>query len=227
MAQTPFPVGGLILAAGAGRRMGGPKALVRPRPDGPTLLEHTITVLRRAGIEDITTVLGAEATHVLPYAASAGARVILADDWAQGMGASLRAGLSALAARPCGATGFDAVLVTLVDLPDVTPEVIRRVLAQTRAVHGARAAEAADAAAVHNGEWATAVARAAYEGKPGHPVVLGRATWPDVVATATGDRGARDFLRAADPVLIECGDLASGADVDTPADLARRRAGDG
>ena len=54
MAQTPFPVGGLILAAGAGRRMGRPKALVRPRPDGPTLLEHTIPVLRRAGIEDIT-----------------------------------------------------------------------------------------------------------------------------------------------------------------------------
>lgn len=213
MAQTPFPVGGLILAAGAGRRMGGPKALVRPRPDGPTLLERTIAVLRRAGIEDITTVLGAEATRALPYAASAGARVILADDWAQGMGASLRAGLSALAARPCGATGFDAVLVTLVDLPDVTPEVIRRVLAQTRAQR--------------NGGWATAVARAAYEGKPGHPVVLGRATWPDVVATAIGDRGARDFLRAADPLLIECGDLASGADVDTPADLARRRAGDG
>ena len=59
------------------------------------------------------------------------------------------------------------------------------------------------------------LARAAYDGVPGHPVLLGRDHWAGVAAAATGDRGARDYLAAADVVLVECGDLASGRDVDS------------
>ena len=57
--------------------------------------------------------------------------------------------------------------------------------------------------------------RAAYDGVPGHPVLIGRDHWAGVVEGATGDRGARDYLAAHDTVLVECGDLATGADVDT------------
>ena len=49
---------------------------------------------------------------------------------------------------------------------------------------------------------------------PGHPVLLGRDHWAGVAATATGDAGARDYLRGRDVTLVECGDLATGRDVD-------------
>jgi SAM-dependent methyltransferase len=67
------------------------------------------------------------------------------------------------------------------------------------------------------------VAVAAYEGQPRNPVLLAREHWPEVIAMATGDAGARPFLRArADLVtLIECGDTGRPDDIDTPTDLAR------
>ena len=105
------------------------------------------------------------------------------------MGASLRAGLEALAR-----TDHDSVLVSLVDLPDVDAAVGGRIVA---ASHGR-----------------DDLARAAYDGVPGHPVLLGRDHWAGVVASATGDRGARDYLGSRDVELVECGDLASGVDVD-------------
>jgi molybdenum cofactor cytidylyltransferase len=88
--------------------------------------------------------------------------------------------------------GADRVIVTLGDQPLVTPAVIRRFL---------------DAAPG---------TRAMYDGRPGHPVVLG----PDQLAkidTLHGDHGARNLL--GDALTIECGQLCSGRDVDTPDDL--------
>jgi CTP:molybdopterin cytidylyltransferase MocA len=61
----------------------------------------------------------------------------------------------------------------------------------------------------------TTLRRAAFAGRPGHPVVLGRDHWAGVLAETDGDRGARGYLAAHDVVLVECGDLASGVDVDT------------
>ena len=60
-----------------------------------------------------------------------------------------------------------------------------------------------------------ALARASYHGRPGHPVVLGRSHWQAIADTAHGDSGARDYLVTNDAALVECGDLATGADVDT------------
>ena len=177
---------GVLLAAGAGRRFGGPKALARD-DDGTSWLLRSVQALRPCG--EIVVVLGAEAERaaaLLPMSVSR----IRADDWAEGMGASLRAGLSALPP-----TGHEAALVSLVDLPDVDSSVVGRLLA---------AATGPDV-----------LARAAYDGVPGHPVLIGRDHWADVVATATGDRGARDFLSGHEVVLVECGDLATGTDVDT------------
>jgi len=119
--------------------------------------------------------------------------LVEASDWDEGMGASLRAGL-----RAAGLADATAALVTLVDLPDVRAEVYARVLAEA-------------------GSAAVSCARASYLGKPGHPVVLGRDHWVGVAATAIGDKGARDYFVAHPPTLIECGDLASGVDADSPA----------
>ena len=132
---------GLVLAAGEGRRFGGPKqlALVAGRP----LVEHALAALD--GLERVVVVLGARAEEIRAGANLGGAQVVVCDDWAEGMGASLRAGLAALA-------GAGEVVVVLADQPFITPDVVARV----RAAPG-------DAA------------RAVYGGAPGHPVVLRRA----------------------------------------------------
>ena len=181
---------GLLLAAGAGSRMGRPKALVRDEAGEPWLVRG-VRALREGGCDAVTVVLGAGADEARPLLDGTGARYVLADDWAAGMAASLRAGLRAL-------TEEDAVaaLVSLVDLPDVHADVVRRV-----------AALGGDPAVV---------ARAAYDGVPGHPVLLGRDHWAGVLASAAGDRGARDYLATRPVVLVECGDLATGCDQDTP-----------
>lgn len=59
-------------------------------------------------------------------------------------------------------------------------------------------------------------ARATYNGRPGHPVVLGREQI-EAISSLTGDHGARELL--AGGLLVECSDLGSGMDVDTTADL--------
>jgi nicotine blue oxidoreductase len=70
------------------------------------------------------------------------------------------------------------------------------------------------------------VAVAAYDGKPRNPVLIARVHWPAVIELATGDTGARPFLRARPDLvtLVECGDTGSPDDVDTPEDLVRVRA---
>ena len=187
---------GLVLAAGAGRRMGGPKALVRLTDGGPTLVETAVARVVDGGCDRVVVVVGAAADEVAALVEVSGAQVVHARDWDEGMGASLRAGLAHLEGE-----GDDIALVTLIDLPDVGAEVISRVLA--RAVPEGRAA----------------LARTAYDGVPGHPVAIGRDHWAAVITTARGDRGARDHLRATPHHLVECGDLATGRDLDTTRDL--------
>ena len=189
-------VTGLLLAAGAGSRMGMPKALVRDDAGRPWLT-RAVTVLLDGGCDEVTVVLGAsadEAEWVLADGLADLTRVhaVRALAWQAGMGASLRTGLRELAG-----TGHDAALVHLVDLPDVTAAVVARVL--DRADHGP-----------------SALARASYDGTPGHPVLLGRDHWVPVSDAASGDQGARLYLSVNDPRLVECGDLASGRDVDEP-----------
>lgn len=181
--MTP-EVAGLLLAAGAGRRYGMPKALV----DGGAWLRHAVAALADGGCGPVVVVLGAAADEAAPLV-PAPATTVVAEDWAEGMGASLRAGLAAL-----DGSGATAALVHLVDLPDVGPDVVRRLVAHTDP---------------------SALARALYDGRAGHPVLLGRDHWAAVRAGATGDRGARDWLAGrADLVGVECGDLAGGVDVD-------------
>lgn len=182
-------VTGVLLAAGAGSRMGRPKALVHD--ERGSWLVRAVGVLRDGGCDDVLVVLGAAAEEARALVPD-GVRVVVAEDWATGMAASLRAGLRA-------AGEADAALVSLVDLPDLVPGVVARV----------RAAAAGPGA----------LARASYGGEPGHPVLLGRDHWPGVLDLARGDRGARDFLAGSDVVLVECDDLAGGQDVDSAEGL--------
>ena len=180
---------GLLLAAGAGRRMGLPKALVTD--DRGSWLQRGVANLSDGGCRRVTVVLGAEAERAgaLLDGLEPAPHVVVASDWGEGMGASLRAGLLSLADST---DGF--VLVSLVDLPDLVPEVVARVGSAGRSPH--------------------VLARASYDGVPGHPVLFGRDHWPGVLEIAQGDRGARDYLAGRDVELVECGDLATGQDVD-------------
>ena len=120
-------------------------------------------------------------------------------DWMSGMGSSLAAGLRALAG------GAAAAVIALADQPLVGAAAVRRLIA----AHASGAT----------------VAVAAYAGQPRNPVLIDRVHWPAVIETATGDAGARTFLRAHPDLvtLVECGDTGSPDDIDTPEDLARVR----
>ncbi|HEX6249540.1 MAG TPA: nucleotidyltransferase family protein, partial [Nocardioidaceae bacterium] len=174
-----------------GRRMGRPKALVRD-PDGTPFVTRGVEALRDGGCGRVTVVVGAAADEVRPLLEPLDVDVVVAEDWAEGMGASLRTGLAALEVQDA-----EVAVVHLVDLPDVDGRVVGRLLREAPAGPGA-------------------LARASYDGRPGHPVLIGRDHWAGVVATARGDRGARDHLRTHEHLVVECGDLATGQDVDTP-----------
>lgn len=191
MTSAAPAVAGLLLAAGAGRRMGGPKALIEL--DGEPLVQRGIRLLADGGCDPVVVVVGASAERVRPLCA--GADVVEATDWDTGMGASLRAGLAAVAT-------VDACVVALVDQPRVTAAAVQRLCA------------AHDAGAV--------AAVATYGGKPRNPVLLDRSTWPGVTDAATGDEGARGWLRAHPElvVLVDCTDAGAPDDLDTPDDLA-------
>jgi CTP:molybdopterin cytidylyltransferase MocA len=175
---------GLLLAAGAGRRMGRPKALV------DTWLVDAVTALREGGCDRVVVVLGAAAVQAEALLEGHDVGVVVADDWDEGMGASLRAGLSTLPSE-----GATAALVSLVDLPDVGAQVVRRL--------------------VESPTTPRTLARAAYDGTPGHPVLIGRDHWVGVIDAATGDQGARTYLSRHEVDLVECGDLATGRDIDS------------
>ncbi|MFJ9656901.1 NTP transferase domain-containing protein [Streptomyces griseoflavus] len=188
---------GILLAAGGGRRLGGhPKALLTHR--GRPLVEHAAEVLRAGGCARVHVVLGAGADEVRARASLPGCVLVDNPAWERGMGGSLRAGLDSLAG-----TGARAALVLLVDQPGIGPEAVSRVLGAYRSP--------------------ASLVCAAYDGVRGHPVLFGAGHWAGVAAAATGDRGARAYLREhADRVaLVECGDVAETYDIDTAADLAR------
>ena len=188
-------VAGLLLAAGGGRRLGGrPKALLEHR--GRPLVEYAAKALRAGGCGRVHVVLGAAADAVRERADLSGCVLVDNPDWQQGMGSSLRAGLGSLAG-----TGARAALVSLVDQPGIGPAAVTRVLAAYRDE--------------------TSLASAAYAGVRGHPVLLGSAHWAGIEATATGDQGARAYLKAHEAALalVECGDVARPYDIDTQGDL--------
>lgn len=185
-------VRGLLLAAGAGRRMGLPKAL-KHDPDGTSWLERSVRVLLDGGCSEVTVVLGASGPPPAPLVASALPRTtwVHAEDWADGLGASLARGLGSLEAQ-----AEDAALVHLVDLPDVDAAVVRRVLQAPVQTDTLR--------------------RAVYTGRVGHPVLVGRGHWVPLRRGLVGDVGAGPYLRRHRALAVECGDLATGRDVDRP-----------
>ena len=188
-AETEPEIGGIILAAGEGRRFGGAKQLARL--DGRPLIEHALAaMLAVPALDPVVVVLGAHADRIREEADLRGADIVVCPDWADGQSASLRAGAAALGE-------VDAAVITLADQPFITPQVIAGVLDQ-RGRHLA--------------------VRATYDGRPGHPVLLERRLL-DHVRELSGDTGARDLLLGDHVRVWECGRLCDPIDIDTPERL--------
>jgi nicotine blue oxidoreductase len=191
-------VGGIILAAGHGARMGRPKQLLTL--DGRPLLQHVIDTAAAAPLDGVVVVLG----HAFEEVAAAlslppGVTIAVNPLHAQGQSTSLRAGLAGMPDRVA------AAVVLLGDQPELRADAVRAVVeAQARS--------------------AAPILRAAYGGRAAHPVVLARAVW-DEAAAQRGDSGARALISAhsGEVELVEVGGDPP-QDIDTPADLERLRA---
>jgi CTP:molybdopterin cytidylyltransferase MocA len=187
---TLAEAGCIVLAAGAGRRFGGPKqvALWRGRP----LLAWTLdAALGVTNLDPVVVVLGAYADAVRAAVNLSRVRVVVAPGWEEGQAASLRAGVAALG-------HVAAAVVLLGDMPFVTAHVVAGALEQMR--------PGCDAV------------RTTYRGRPGHPVVLGRRVL-DQVPDLRGDVGARVALRHVRVAEFEAGHLCDSTDIDTRRQL--------
>ena len=192
---TAMRVHAIILAAGRGARMGGPKALLTLQ--GETFLARVARLLRRPGIDRVTAVLGHEADRVQREAGLApDVAVVVNARYADGMLTSIVAGL-----EEAEGAGAGAVLVHPVDHPLIDPATVDAVVAAL-------------------GQGAT-IAVPSHGGHRGHPAGFARGAWAALRA-ATREEGARGVL-ARHPEWIE--HLPAGRDclvgVNTAEDYAR------
>ncbi len=188
-AETEPEIGGIILAAGEGKRFGSCKQVAKL--DGRPLLEHALrAMLAVPAISPVVVVLGAHADEIQAQVDLSGVDVVVCERWADGQSASLQAGAAALGE-------VEAAVITLGDQPFITPQVIAGVLDQ-RGRHLA--------------------VRATYDGSPGHPVLLERRLL-DHVGELEGDTGARALLSGPYVKTWEVGRLSDPTDIDTPERL--------
>jgi CTP:molybdopterin cytidylyltransferase MocA len=188
-------IAAIILAAGEGRRMGRPKALV-PWVD-TSFLGHACGLLARPRVAAVVAVIGARALEVRAGApVPRGVTVVENEAWEDGMLSSVWCGLDA--AEELGA---DAVLLHPVDHPLVTGETVDRVVA-----------------ALEQGAFAAAPT---HEGRRGHPGGFGREAFA-ALRDASPDEGARAVLaRNADRVIHVEGDAGCRVGLDTPEEWQR------
>lgn len=195
-------VAAVLLAAGAGRRMRGADKLLEPI-GGVPLIAHAAGQLAAAkGIDQVHVVLPPDRPERAAALDDPALHHVPAERASEGMGASLRAGISALDADT------DAVVIALADMPEVTCADIEALVAAYDPDSGAE------------------IIRALTEdGIPGHPVLFGRRFF-EALADVTGDTGARDVLRAAPEHIRDVTTRGSAAvtDLDTPEQWAAWRA---
>jgi molybdenum cofactor cytidylyltransferase len=190
-------VAAVVLAAGEGRRMGGPKALA-PLGDG-TFASAVLARFDRKDVAARIVVVGAQAERVTALAAwPSGVSLVVNERWADGMLTSVWAGLAAAASL-----GVDAVLLHPVDNPLVTAATVGSVLEALES--GAR------------------IAVPSHAGRRGHPTGFARATWPALQSAAL-DAGARVVLAEHPDWVVH---VPAGpdclADVDTKEELEALR----
>jgi molybdenum cofactor cytidylyltransferase len=184
-------IAGLILAAGESSRMGRDKALLTYR--GRTFLETIVTTLREAGIEHVAVVLGHHAEEIQQAIKLEGVEIVVNSEYHRGQTSSLQAGLRALASDD-----LEAIVLCLVDHPAVSPATVRTLV---EAFHQSHAP----------------VVIPTYQGQHGHPVIIGRALFSELLSLDPGE-GANTVIRKYRDAtqLVEVDDPGILRDVDDP-----------
>ncbi|HXX21919.1 MAG TPA: nucleotidyltransferase family protein [Terriglobia bacterium] len=189
-------IAGLILAAGESSRMGTPKATLTYR--GCTFLERIVQTLREGGLTRIVVVLGHRAEEIQQQVKSEAVQVVINPAYRFGQTSSLQAGLRTLVADD-----LDAVLLCLVDHPAGSAETVKRIVATFR-------------------ECCAPVVIPTYHGRRGHPVLIGRQLFEELLGL-TSDAGADSVVRRYRPAtqFVEVEDEGIVIDVDDPESYRR------
>ena len=184
----------IVLAAGKSTRMGRPKAML-PLEGGDTFLTRIVRTFLDAEIDDVVVVVGADANVIVNGFAASGlaARFVENPEFERGQLSSLLAGL-----RVVDRPGLAATLVTLVDVPFVSPATVRAVVDRYRRTHAP-------------------VVRPVSGARHGHPVLIDRSLF-DSIRAAEPSAGAKEVVRAhaSSTGDVEVDDDGAFADIDTP-----------
>src|SRR5262249_44818692 len=191
----------IVLAAGKSSRMGRPKALLPIGDSGETFLTHILKTLRAGGIERTVVVVGGHRDAIratLPGDESL--TVVDNPGFEQGQMSSLLEGR--VAAELLG--DVEAVMMTLVDLPHISPMTLKAVLAACRQSPGAP------------------LVRPRRGTRHGHPVIFRHSLFAELRA-ADPAKGARPVVQAhrAEELSVDVIDEGAFADVDTQEDYDR------
>jgi CTP:molybdopterin cytidylyltransferase MocA len=191
--RRPSGVSAIVLAAGGGSRFGGGKLLAEL--GGRPIIEAVFDNLRKAPVDEIIAIVGADAQRLREVCEAYGVRIVANEEWERGQSTSVLAGL-----RACGG---EAAVVLLGDQPFIGAEAVERLVAAF--AEGAK------------------VAVATYGGKRRNPVLFSREVWPLLEAELAGDEGARSVLRRHPELVVEvpCEEVGDPTDVDTREDLRR------
>jgi molybdenum cofactor cytidylyltransferase len=193
-------VAAILLAAGAARRMRGRDKLLE-EVGGRPVLRAAAEAARASRADEVVVVLPPDAAARRAALDGLDVATVEAPDGAEGMAASLRAGLAAVTPHA------DAAVVLLADMPEIGPAEIDRLIAAYDPDDGREICRAVSA-----------------DGTPGHPVLFGRRFF-ETLASLKGDRGARDVLRESAEFVTEVptDGRAAVIDLDTPEDWAAWR----
>lgn len=187
---------GLVLAGGQSSRMGVPKAELRLGPSGPTFAQNVVATLHAAGLARVVVVAGAHPDAVRrAVPPTPGTTVVEHAGWESGQLSSLLAGLAAV-----DAPDLDAVLVTLVDVPQVRVDTVAALLDAWRRTRAP-------------------IVRPMLGDRHGHPVIFDRATF-EALRAAPLAIGAKAVIAALRDRVLDLATDDPGVlrDVDTPAD---------
>ena len=187
-------VAGILLAAGGATRFGSDK--LAADWEGRTLLQWSATAMLDAGLDPVLAVIQPGPAPSVPGRVTP----VINEQWRVGIATSVRTGLAALGDE----LSVCAAVIAPADQPWCGPDVYRRLLA---------CFQSSD----------RKIVVATFDGAMRNPVLLARSQWA-LAAKIEGDTGLSAVVRELRPLAVECGDLGSILDIDTPADLARAAA---
>ncbi len=188
----------IVLAAGGSRRMGVPKQLLRV--GGRSLLRHAVDAALGSSCRPVVVVLGANAEAIRPELEGLPVQIVQNARWAEGLSASIRAGIEALPSAP---DSPDAVVLTLCDQPFVEADSIEALVAGYRSTR-------------------RPIVASQYGGTLGVPALFSRALLPELLALE-GDTGARQVIQAHTVSVWPVPCPQGAVDLDTPEDHAAIR----